>query len=80
MVHTQINSAISSALSEKVITEIRNIVSSVSAGHCDTESGSSMNNQDNREEAIGLKTKITKKDSRSAFDLRDTEDLSPCKP
>ena len=42
----------------------------------DTESYSSYDNQDNSEVTSGLKTKITK-NSRSAFALRDTEDLTP---
>ena len=36
-----------------------------------------LNSQENRENNPGLKTKIKKKDSRSAGDLRDTEDLGP---
>ena len=60
-----------------VIPEIQNALGTLSSGQRDTESGSSPNNQEDREGSNGLKTKITKKDSWSAFDLRDTEDLSP---
>ena len=77
MMHTQINRANKSAISEKVIPENRNIVSSMSSGLRDTESGRSSNNQENRVETNGFITKITKKDCRSAFDLSATEDLSP---
>ena len=73
MMHSQINGAIS----EGVIPEIENIMSSVYSGNRDTESGSSSNNQENNSGTIGLKTKITKKDCRSAFDLGDTEDIGP---
>ena len=60
-----------------MIPEIQNAMGTLSSGQTDTESGSSPNNQEDREVSNGLKTKITKKDSWSAFDLRDTEDLSP---
>ena len=74
MMHTQINRPVNSTISERVIPEIQNIVSFMSSGHRDTNS----NNHDNRDETKnGFKTKITKNDCRSAFDLRATEDLSP---
>ena len=44
MMHTQINRAISSAISERVIPEIQIIMSSISSQNRDTESGSSSNN------------------------------------
>ena len=72
MMHSQINMAISSAISDRVLPEILNIVGSLSSEQRDTESGTSTNNQETSEETNGLKTKITKKDTRSAFDLRDT--------
>ena len=72
MVHNQINRAISTATSEIVIPEIQNIVSPMSSsGYRDTEASMSPNSQENRENASGLKTNITKKDSRSICDLRD---------
>ena len=78
MVHAQINRAISSAMSDRIIPEIHNIVSSMSSsGIRDTEASSSPNSQKKRERTTGLKTRITKKDSRSACDLKDTEDIAP---
>ena len=73
MVHNQINRAISTAISERVIPEIQNIVSSMSSsGNRDTEASLSSSSQENRANSSGLKTKILKKDSRSVGDLRDT--------
>ena len=73
MVYDQINRAISTAISERVIPEFQNIVSSMSSsGNRDTEASLSPNSQENRENSSGLKTKILKKDSRSVGDLRDT--------
>ena len=73
MVHNQINRAISTAISERVIPEIQNIVSSMSSsGNRDTEASMSPSSQENRENSSSLKTKILKKDSRSVGDLRDT--------
>ena len=72
MVHSQINRAINTAISERVIPEIQNIVSSMSSsGNRDTEASMSPCSQQNRENPSGLKSKITKKDSRSVGDLRD---------
>ena len=73
MVHSQINRAISNAISERVIPEIQNIVSSMSSsGNRDTEASVSPNSQENRECSSGFKPKFTKGDSRSVCDLRDT--------
>ena len=73
MVHNQINRAISTAISERVIPEIQNIVSSMSSsGINDTEASMSPGSQENKESSSGLKTKITKKDSQTVGDLRDT--------
>ena len=77
MMPSQINRANKSVISEKVIQEIQNIMSSISSGNRDTESCLSSNSQENNKGTDGLKTKIAKKDCKSAFDLRDTEDLSP---
>ena len=60
-----------------VIPGIQHAMGTLSSGQRDTESGSSNNNQDDSAGTTRFKTKITKKDSRSAFDLGDTEDLSP---
>ena len=46
------------------------------SSHRDTESGLLGIGQENIDLSNGLKTKITKKDSRSAFDLSDTGNLS----
>ena len=64
------------AINDRVITEIQNIMGSISLEHQDTESGTSDNNQESSERTNGLKRNSTKKDSRSAFDLRDSGDLS----
>ena len=73
MVHNQINRAINNAISEKVIPEIQNIVSSMSSsGNRDTEVSISPSSQEIRERSSGSKSKRTKKDSRSVGDLRDT--------
>ena len=73
MVHSQINRAINTAISERVIPEIQNIVSLMSSsGNRDTEASMSPCSQENRESSSGLKSKITIKDSRSVGDLGDT--------
>ena len=73
----QITRAINSAINDKMVPEIQNIMGTLSSGQKDTESGSSPNNQDNTEGTNGFISKITKKDSRSACNLRDTDDRSP---
>ena len=78
MMPSQINLAISTAIAETVIPEIQNNVSSMSSsGNRDTEASLSPNCQENTEGNSGFKTKITKKDSRSACDLRVPRDSSP---
>ena len=63
MVHNQIKRAISTAISERVIPEIQNIVSSMSSsGNRDTETSLSPGSQGNRENTSGLRTKNTKND------------------
>ena len=72
MTHSQIR-ATSTAKAERGIPEIQNIVSSMSSsGNRDTEVSSSPTERNN-----GFETKITKKDSRSACDLRNNKDRSP---
>ena len=72
MMHSQINRAISNAITERVFPEIQNIVSSMSSsGNRDTEASVSPNSQENRECSSGFKSKFAKKDSQSACDLRD---------
>ena len=81
MVHNQINRAINTAISERVIPEIQYIVSSMSSsGNRDTEASLSPSSQENRENSSGVKTKLTKKDSRSVGDLRDTTGRGSYKP
>ena len=66
MMHSQTNRTKSSVFFDRVIPEISNIVSSMSSsGNEDTDAISSPNSQENRETNPGLKTKITKKTSRS---------------
>ena len=78
MMHSQINRAISSDISDRVIPEIKNIMSLMSlSGNRDIEASLSPNSQENREKNLGLRTKTTKKDSWSTGDLRNTEDLGP---
>ena len=73
ILQVQITKAINSAINNSVIPEIQNAMGTLSSGQRDTESGSSQNNQEDREGSNGLKTKIIKTDSRSACNLRDTE-------
>ena len=60
----------------RVIPEIQNAMGMLSSEQRGTESGSSPNNHEDREGSSEFKTKLTKKHSRSAFDLGDTEGLS----
>ena len=75
ILRVQITRTINSAINNRVIPELRNAMGTLSSGQRDTESGSSPNNQEDRKGSKGLQT--TKKDSRSACDLRDTEGQSP---
>ena len=78
LLHSQISRAISTPITERVIPETQNIVSSISSsGNRDTETGSSPNNQKDAETNNGFRNKITKKDSRSTGDLRTPRDSSP---
>ena len=73
MMHSQTNRAISTAIAERVVPEIQNIVSSMSSsGNRDSEASMSPNSQENRENTSRSRIKIAKKDSRSVCDLRDT--------
>ena len=70
LMHTQINRAINSAISERIIPEIQNMVENLSLNHHGDEPCVSLN-----EDGVGnpwrnRNTKFTKKDSRSACDLR----------
>ena len=78
MMPSQISRAISTAVARRVISEIQNIVSSMSSsGNRDTEASLSPDSQENTGGNNGFKSKITKKDSRSACDLRNNRDRSP---
>ena len=82
MMHSQINRAISSAVSDRVIPEIRNFLNSMIIPHQvlgTLRPSSSLNSQGNREGTAGMRTKISKKDSRSACDLRNRKDHGPYK-
>ena len=75
MMHSQISRAINNAMTERVIPEIQNIVSSLSSSRKrDTEASISPNSQENRECSSGFKSNFAKKDSQYACDLRDTAD------
>ena len=57
LMHNQMNRAISTAIAERVIPEIQNIVSSMSSsGNRDTETSWSPNSQENTERFKGFKT------------------------
>ena len=72
----QISRTINSTINDREIPEFQNAMGTLSSGQRDTEFGSSNNNQDDSDETTRFKIKITKKDSRSAFELKDTQDLS----
>ena len=81
MIHSQINRAINTAMAERVIPKIQNMVSSLSSsGNRDTEASSSPNIQENTETNGWFKSKITKKDSRSVGDLRAAIDSTTSSP
>ena len=72
---TQISRAINSAISERIIPEIQNMMGSSTLVQQGVEPNSSLNGDE-----IGnmwKNTKLTKKDSRSACDLRDHTDTIP---
>ena len=72
---TQISRAINSAISERIIPEIQNMMGSSTLVQQGIGPSSSLN-----EDEIGnmwKNTKLTKKDSRSACDLRDHTDTIP---
>ena len=77
LMQSQISRAISSAISEKIIPEIQNMVEHLPLSQHGVEPCTSTN-----EDGIGnvwknANTKFTKKDSRSACDLRDHMDNTP---
>ena len=56
MMHSHINRAIRSAISDVVTPEIQNMMGSLSSGERDTEYGTSTSNQENSEDERGKKT------------------------
>ena len=77
VMHTQISRAISSAISERIIPEIQNMVENLPLNQRGVEPCTSIN-----EDGVGnvwknANTKLTKRDSRSACDLRDHTDNAP---
>ena len=77
IVQLQIGRATNSAINDRVILEIQIILGSTSFGQRDTESGTPTNNQDIGEKTNVLNSKLTKKDTTSAFDLGETGGLGP---
>ena len=77
LMHSQICRAISSAISERIIPEIQNIVENFPLSQHDVEPCTSTNEDGIRNVWKNAITKLTKKDSRSACDLRDHTDNVP---
>ena len=77
LMQSQISRAISSAISERIIPEIQNMVENLPLSQHGVEPCTST-----KEDGIGnvwknANMKLTKKDSRSACDLRDHVDNTP---
>ena len=77
LVQSQITRAISSAISERIIPEIQNMVENLPLGQHGVEPGTSLNEDGVRSAWENTNTRLTKKDSRSACDLRVHSDVSP---
>ena len=77
LMQSQITRAISSAISERIIPEIQNMVENLPLGQHDVELGTSLNEEGIRNAWKNTNIRLTKKDSRSACDLRDHTDVSP---
>ena len=77
LMQTQITRAISSAISERIIPEIQNMVENLPLGQHGVEPGTSLNEDGVRSAWESTNTRLTKKDSRSACDLRVHSDVSP---
>ena len=77
LMQSQITRAISSAISERVIPEIQNMVENLPLGQHGVEPGTSLNEKGIRSAWENTNIRLTKKDSRSACDLRDHMDVSP---
>ena len=77
LMQSQITRAISSAISERVIPEIQNMVENLPLGQHGVEPGTSLNENGIRSAWENTNIRLTKKDSRSACDLRERSDVSP---
>ena len=77
VLHTQISRAISSAISERIIPEIQNMVESLPLNQQGVEPCTSTNAQGITNVWKNTSTKLTKNDSMSACDLRDHMDNVP---
>ena len=75
--HLQISRAISSAISERIIQEIQNMVENLPLSQHGVELYMSTHEDGIRNAWKNANTKLTKKDSRSACDLRDHTDTVP---
>ena len=77
LMHSQISRAISSAISERIIPEIQNMVKNLPLRQRSVEPCTSTNEDGIRNVWKNANTKLAKKDSRSACDLRDHTDNVP---
>ena len=77
LMQSQITRAISSAISERIIPEIQNMVENLPLSQHGVEPGTSLNEDGVRSAWENTNTRLTKKDSRSACDLREHSDVSP---
>ena len=75
LMQTQISRAIKAAISERIIPEIQNMMENPPLAQQGIEPGSSLNEDGNVN--VWKNAKHTKKDSRSACDLRDHTDNTP---
>ena len=79
LMQSQISRANSSAISERIIPEIQNMVENLPLSQHDVEPCTSTNEEGIRNAWKNTNTRLTKKDSRSACDLREHTDNSPYK-
>ena len=77
LMQSQISRAISSAISERIIPEIQNMVENLPLSQHGVEPCTSINEDGNGNVWKNANTKFTKKDSRSACDLKDHTDNIP---
>ena len=77
LMHTQISRAINSAISERIIPELQNMVGTLPLSRYGVEPCTSTNENGIRNVWQNANTELTKKDSRSACDLRDHTDNTP---